>query len=193
MRIGTMTEEREPTNWNILKRWWKRAKESDRVQMIGWIVWTLLMLFFAANMAQAGTVYAYSSASDCDADRDANPKALYVATYVDEWALIADTLSNYTFYSLGGDKCYRVTADHRATLSGAMRIEGTSFVISVTASGAVLGPVKSAIATIVTWGGWKLIGTTDPLEVAISLRNDRVADRFRDPCAALIADIATQP
>ena len=117
--IGTMTEERKPTNRNIFKRWWKRAKESDRVYMTGWIVWALLMLFFAATMVQADTVNAYSSVSDCDADLTAR----YVATHQDEWALIADTIDNYTFYSLGGDKRYRVTADHRATLTGALRVE----------------------------------------------------------------------
>ena len=68
MGTGTMTGEREPTNWDVIKRSWKRAKESDRVHMIGWIVWGLLMLFFFVTMLRADTVHAYSSASNCEAE-----------------------------------------------------------------------------------------------------------------------------
>lgn len=186
MRVEALAGQREPTNWGILKRWSK----SREVQLAVRIIFMLVVVLFAASVARA-EVHAYTSASDCDADRDVKPKALYVAKYVDEWALIADTVSKYTFYSLGGNKCFKVTPEHRALLTGAMQIEGSRLTLSIIGTGAVVGMrVWSAAVAVANSVGIPLVMGTDPKTVAINLRNDRVAQRMRNPCEAIVRDMA---
>ncbi|MDE0489497.1 MAG: hypothetical protein OXI07_09955 [Gammaproteobacteria bacterium] len=192
MRIETLAGEREPVFWGSLKQGYKWLNESKEVRLICWVITILFLLFASATLVKADTVYAYTSASDCDADRDINPKARYVATYVDEWALIADTLSNYTFYSLGGDKCFRVTAKHRERLNGEIKLAGTRATVSIIGVAALLGPIRTAAAAIANFVGWPLITDNHAHEVAIQLRNDNAADRLRDPCYAIVYDIASQ-
>ena len=195
MPVETVSGEREPTDWDILTRWWRALDESNAetrdLRLALRIIFMLLVLTLAANVAFAD-VYAYSSASDCEADRDANPKARYVATYGDEWALIADKTNNYTFYSLGGKKCFRVSPEHRATLDGALTITGTRIAIAITASGVVVAQrIKAAVIAVAGWFGWDLLPGDGPSQFTIDLAYSTAADRLRDPCKAIVSDLAS--
>lgn len=61
MGIQETTEEREPTDWGILKRWSK----SREVQLAVQIIVMLVVVLFAVSVALAD-VYADSSVSVCE-------------------------------------------------------------------------------------------------------------------------------
>ena len=63
MDIQKTTEDREPTDWDILKRW-SRSRE---VQLAVRIIFMLVVVLFAVSVALAD-VYTDSSASVCEAE-----------------------------------------------------------------------------------------------------------------------------
>lgn len=69
MGIQKITEEREPTDWGILKRWSK----SREVQLAVRMIFMLVVVLFAVSVALAD-VYADSSASVCET-KNGPPKA----------------------------------------------------------------------------------------------------------------------
>lgn len=60
MGIQKTTDEREPTDWEILKRWSK----SREIRLAVRIIFMLVVVLFAVSVALADA-YANSSASDC--------------------------------------------------------------------------------------------------------------------------------
>lgn len=50
---GTMIEAREPTNWEILKQWFKVLTTSRKVQLAIRIIFMVVVVLFAISVARA--------------------------------------------------------------------------------------------------------------------------------------------
>ena len=69
MRVEAVAGAREPVFWESLKQEYKWLNKSNEVRLICWVITILFLLFASATLVKADTVYAYTSASDYDADR----------------------------------------------------------------------------------------------------------------------------